>query len=439
MSNISARYGSAAIAILIAGVIALALWGAVRTVSSGKMFHRHQKLSAPLPDALLTERASESLSCALRVPTVTGDTQAMAAFSDFVRNLYADTLKKLNAAFLPGGSILLRWRASDHTDVNPVLFCGHIDVVTPGDGWTYDPFSGAREDGVIRGRGALDGKNVVIALLEAVNGLMEQGYTPRRDLYFAFGHDEEAGGAEGAAMIAELLRKRGLFFDMVLDEGEYVTKSHMGSRQNPAALIGVGEKAGCNFRLTAEGPGGKSGIPPRHTVLGILAEAICRVEAAPPAGRVLPTVREYLRLSCPAMNPIYRFAVANLPFTKPLLFAQFRHRPDLTALLRSSLAPTQASASQAPTVLPTRAEAVINAHMLYGDTPEKLAGYLRSLLSDLPITVTCEQAHNPCALSPSSGEMYQLLCGLLQSVSARCCPVSRRFCQAVRTPGTTPT
>ena len=80
------------------------------------------------------------------------------------------------------------------------MFCGHLDVVPPGEGWTGEPFSGAREDGLIRGRGAVDCKGPVIAMLEAVSSLMEEGYAPRRDLYLAFGHDEEDPGARAARL-----------------------------------------------------------------------------------------------------------------------------------------------------------------------------------------------------------------------------------------------
>jgi hypothetical protein len=52
------------------------------------------------------------------------------------------------------------------------------------------------------GRGALDVKVSVVGLLEAAAALLESGYSPRRTLLLAFGHDEEVGGTAGAARIA---------------------------------------------------------------------------------------------------------------------------------------------------------------------------------------------------------------------------------------------
>lgn len=55
---------------------------------------------------------------------------------------------------------------------------------------------------VTAGRGALDVKVGAVGLLEAANALLESGYSPRRTLLLAFGHDEEVGGTAGAAHIA---------------------------------------------------------------------------------------------------------------------------------------------------------------------------------------------------------------------------------------------
>ena len=47
------------------------------------------------------------------------------------------------------------------------------------------PFSGDRADGFIWGRGALDVKCGAIGLLEAAERLLENGFRPAGDVYFA--------------------------------------------------------------------------------------------------------------------------------------------------------------------------------------------------------------------------------------------------------------
>ena len=45
-----------------------------------------------------------------------------------------------------------------------------------------------------------------MAILEAVEILLKQGFKPRQTVLLAFGHDEEIGGQAGAARIAALLK-----------------------------------------------------------------------------------------------------------------------------------------------------------------------------------------------------------------------------------------
>src|SRR5690349_19062835 len=51
-----------------------------------------------------------------------------------------------------------------------LLFCGHTDVVTPGDiaAWQHPPFAADIEDGLIYGRGAADMKSGIAAFIAAV-------------------------------------------------------------------------------------------------------------------------------------------------------------------------------------------------------------------------------------------------------------------------------
>jgi carboxypeptidase PM20D1 len=178
----------------------------------------------------------------------------------------------------------------------PVLITAHMDVVpveagTEGE-WTHPPFGGEIADGFVWGRGTLDTKAHLIAALEAVERLLEKGLTPARDVYLAFGHDEELTGEQGARQIAKLLAERGLTFDFVLDEGGCVVKGALPGIEKPVALVGVGEKGFCNVRLTAK----RTGATPHaraHTSVGVLAQAVCRLEAPLFNRGLLPGTRAF--------------------------------------------------------------------------------------------------------------------------------------------------
>ena len=415
-SNFMSVFGGWVSFVLFVFVAACLGVGIFRTLMAGRHLQRSSPLKRMTPDPELTQHAVESLQAAIQIPTVSGDKVAMDRLRDYLDARYADVFEALQFIPTTGGSLLLRWKSKAKTDKLPILFCGHMDVVPPGDGWgDADPFSGhIDEEGYIVGRGAIDCKNVVIGLFEAVQSLLQEGYTPTRDIWFAFGHDEEIGGAEGAVKISELLQKRGVKFEMVIDEGGYITEEHFGRKRFPAALIGVGEKGCTYFKLTAHGQAGHSSVPPRHSAVGVLAEAICRIEAAPPRARLLDVIEENMVRSAPAMRFLHRFTVCNLPFSKPLLYRVFRDVPTINPFFRTTFACTQAKGSAAPNVLPGTAEGVVNARILQGDTPKSIRKYLQSLVADLDIEIEPMLETPASAIASTDSDAYKAICAVVE-------------------------
>lgn len=73
---------------------------------------------------------------------------------------------------------------------------GHLDVVAAGEGWQSDPFKlNVRED-TLYGRGVLDNKGPIMAVLFGMHLLKERGFYPRKTLRIIFGSDEESGSAD---------------------------------------------------------------------------------------------------------------------------------------------------------------------------------------------------------------------------------------------------
>ena len=75
-----------------------------------------------------------------------------------------------------------------------MLLTGHVDVVPAGSEWTVDPFSAERRDGVIYGRGAVDMKGGVAAMIMALEAVVKSGYRLKGDVTVGTVVDEEAGG-----------------------------------------------------------------------------------------------------------------------------------------------------------------------------------------------------------------------------------------------------
>ena len=421
-SNFNARYGRVFNWVLIVLVAGILLYLFVRSALAGR---RGRKSLSPLrtrtADRAVTEHAAETLAAALRCPTITGREEEMLAVGLVLRENYPRAARALDWATLPGGSILLRWQGDDPSQ-KPVLFCAHLDVVPGGEGWTVcEPFDGVRQDGRIYGRGATDCKGVIIAQMEAIEGLLEQGFRPKRDIYFAYGCDEETGGEVGARAIASRMEQMGLNFDLVMDEGGFIREtalSHGGSYT--AAYIGMGEKRRCEYRLTATCPGGHSSQPGKKTVLVVLSEAICRIDAAQPRHRMIPIVRRHLEAAMSTYPYHKRMVAANSLLLKLIGGRVFRDDPYVSALIRSTVVPTRVDGGfTADHVLPSTATALLNARLLPGDKPETVLDELRSLLADLPVQVELVTEGEESFITSEDQPMYGQLCRVLEELYPR--------------------
>ena len=71
-----------------------------------------------------------------------------------------------------------------------LMFEGHTDVVTEGEGWTVDPFGGEVRDGRLWGRGAADMKGGLAAMLFATHALASRGPFPGRVVLAALVDEE---------------------------------------------------------------------------------------------------------------------------------------------------------------------------------------------------------------------------------------------------------
>lgn len=408
-SNTNARFGALFNWLLVILVVSLLAAALIRCIAAGmKADHNRKALKAREPDPKVTEQAAKALAEAVAFQTLAGSTDEMEKLTGYLKTHYGPGLKNVHWAKMPDGSMLLRWPGSDR-DLDPVLFTGHLDVPPVQGEWVHDPFGGQIEDGVLYGRGTVGGKSVVIAQLEAVQKLIGDGFTPRRDVYFAFGTDETAGGKNGAGAMAELLQQRGLHFAAVLEEGGLIVEDHMNRPEHAAALIAVGEKQSCNFKLVANVKGGDSSVPGRYTALGVLSESICRIDTAQPHHHLSALTREYLTRSMYAMTFGKRFVVSNLPLSGMFLTRTFREDRTTLSLLRSTVAATQITGSEAPNMLAARAEALVNARLLPGETPENMLRYLRELVGDLPVSVELTESTQAVEVTSTENEMYQLL------------------------------
>ncbi len=338
--------------------------------------------------------AAGHLSLAIRAKTVSYDDQPPDALAFYelhrtLETLYPRVHATLEREIVSDFSLLYRWRGSN-PELPAVLFCAHLDVVPAAedslDQWQRPPFSGDVADEQVWGRGALDVKGQLIALMEAAELLIKAGFQPERTLYFAFGEDEETGGRRGAAQIAALLAKRGESLEVVLDEGGAIVQGTLPGVELPVALIGIGEKGYLTLRLRVEQPGGHSSAPPPSAAIGILSRAIAAIEDHPFPARTA-FLRETFRAIGAAASPALQLIFANQWLFGGLLRRRLSADPKTNAAIRTTAAVTLVRGGVKENVLPPAAEAVVNLRLMPGDTIPSALEHVRRAVNDQNVQI----------------------------------------------------
>ncbi|MDP6538781.1 MAG: M20 family peptidase [Planctomycetota bacterium] len=307
-------------------------------------------------------------------------------------------------------AVLYRWEA-DAPAGAPLLLLAHLDVVPveKGGDWPYAPFGGELAEGFVWGRGALDDKASALAILEAVEHLTAEGFRPRRDVWIALGFDEEVGGERGAAAVARLLEERGVRPALVLDEGLAVLEDIVDGVERPVAAVGVGEKGSATVRLSAEGPGGHSSLPPPHTAVGRVARAVTRLEARGLPAALDGPSRALFEALVPHMPFGRRLVLANLWLFEPLVLDQLVAAPSTAALVRTTTAATLISGGVKANVLPARAESTVNFRVHPHDGVNAVLAHVREVIDDPTVSVELVAGAEPSPVSPTDGEGFAWL------------------------------
>jgi carboxypeptidase PM20D1 len=377
--------------------------------------------TAPL-EAPPSAEALARLSQAIAIPTVCNqdypktDFAPFDKFFAFLQEAFPLFHKTCELTKINGYALVYRWKGAD-PDLKPLALIAHYDVVPiekgTEDQWKYPGFSGAIAEGRVWGRGALDIKSQLTSHLEAAENLMRRGFTPRRDIYFAYGQDEEIGGAEGASKVVEYFTEKGIRLEGLVDEGGLLVTGIVKSIKAPLALIGLGEKGMCDYEFTVEGTGGHSSMPPPHTALGKAAEAIRAIERRPMPPKLSVPTELFLRNIAGEMGFVIRMAVANLWLFKPLLLSILAKSPATNALVRTTFAATMAQASDAPNVLPQKARFVINSRLMTGDSTDAVAAHLMEAAAPAgEVTIRKLKPSEPSAISSHTSYTYGKLAAL---------------------------
>ncbi|AYF98877.1 M20/M25/M40 family metallo-hydrolase [Protaetiibacter intestinalis] len=372
----------------------------------------------------MSDAALERFRTLLRHATFSHDgaegvDEAFDGFHADLARLFPLVHERLERELVAGRSLLYRWAGDDPTRAAVLL--AHQDVVAVDDDsrWTHPPFAaeldGDGEERTIWGRGALDDKAALVSTLEAVEARLAAGFTPRGDVYLAFGHDEEAGGT-GAEAIVEQLAARGVEPWLVIDEGGAVMDGLLPGL-GPTAVVGLTEKGIMNVELVVEQAGGHAAIPLSGGSTAVLARAILRLENQPePPHLIEPTIGLLEALGA-RMGGIRGWALRHARMLRgPLAKTLASSSPQLAAMTRTTRAVTQLRGSSSKNVVPERASATLNVRILPGATVETALADIARTIDDPAVQLRVLDGADPAPVSPAEGPAWEAISASIREV-----------------------
>ncbi len=373
------------------------------------------------PDSLkamdFPSNAFQNLSKAIQHKTISfseeaiPDSTAFNGFHLFLAETYPLLHENLSLEKISEYSLLYTWKGKDPSK-KPIILMSHQDVVpvdqpTLAD-WEAGPFDGTITDSHIIGRGTLDDKSSLMALMESVEQLLAESFQPDQTIYLAFGHDEELGGEHGAKKIAAYLKEKGIHAAMALDEGGFLAENMVPGFDKTVAMVNLAEKGYASYNLIVETRGGHSSAPPEDNTIGMLAKAIVALEN---------NQRPY-KLVKP-LDYQFEYMGAEMPFFKKMAFANpwLFKAPVLKALnAHTTTAPTIIEGGVKDNVIPTLAKATINFRILPGETVESVKTHIQETIGNDIRVELAGFATDPSPVSGIESKAFQNLEKTIRSV-----------------------
>jgi len=129
-------------------------------------------------------------------------------------------------------------------------FAGHLDVVPPGEGWTTGPFLPERRGDLLHGRGAVDMKGAIAAMVAAAADVPAEAGT----ISLVITGDEEGAARYGTIALIDHMRATGFIPDLCL-VGEPTSVNRLGD------MMKIGRRGSVNIWLEVMGREGHVAYP----------------------------------------------------------------------------------------------------------------------------------------------------------------------------------
>jgi acetylornithine deacetylase/succinyl-diaminopimelate desuccinylase-like protein len=292
----------------------------------------------------------------------------------------------------------------------PLLLMGHSDTVgVQKEQWTVDAFTGLLRDGYVYGRGALDDKGGIAAMLQVFLLLHRQKVPLDRDVIFLAEAGEEAGGGVGIDFLIEKHWPK-IESEFALNEGAEILE-----KGGKVQYVGVAtsEKLVRTMKLVARGTSGHGSMPRLDNAIVHLAAAVAKLGNYQPRLRLNETTRTFFSRLATISPPEEAFLYTHLedPAVGNLVQETLRRtNVYYNSMLRSSISPNIIQGGFRFNVIPAEAEATLDVRLLPDENVEAFMSELRRVIDDPAVELSLAQSFWPgTPPSPLDSDMFRAL------------------------------
>lgn len=331
--------------------------------------------------------AYKILKDSISMRTVVGEGNETPKFAAYL----ADLFKK--AGFSDGditiipyedtAGMIVRFRGDDRSGKKPFIISAHMDVVEAfRQDWERDPFTMIEEGDMYFGRGTLDTKLNVAAIVATFLRLKSEGFVPSRDIIMVLSGDEETSMATTKIITSDYRDQIDAEFAIVADGGGGALD------ENGKAFsftVTHSEKTFASIEVTAHNPGGHSSRPRKDNAIYDISQAMINLSKYE-----FPVIQSEL-------TKTYFEKTANL-VTDPKIskamadFAKNKNDKEAVATLRSypqyigatgtTCVATMLRGGHADNALPQSATATVNCRIFPGISEEETINQLKAVMKN---------------------------------------------------------
>jgi acetylornithine deacetylase/succinyl-diaminopimelate desuccinylase-like protein len=269
----------------------------------------------------------------------------------------------------------------------PLLIVGHTDTVNVDPKkWTFPPFSAARDNGYLYGRGTVDDKDNLAASLMVMLMLKRLNVALDRDVIFLAESGEEGTTRVG---IQHMVNEHydAIDAEYCLAEGGGVSRTGGVAR---FASVQTLEKIPYAIELIARGPAGHGSVPLETNAVAHMSAAVAAVAKWASPVRLNETTSAYFKRLAEIAPPdeAARYRAVLDPARIAETDAYFRkNEPRHASMLRTSSSPNIVQAGYRINVIPSEAVATLDVRALPDESMPEFLDAIRKVVDDPSIEV----------------------------------------------------